>query len=31
MLVPDQGTSGGDWNCQDDIISIVDAVAYNLR
>ena len=29
--VPDQGTSGGDWNCQDDIISIVDAVAYNLR
>ena len=30
-VVPDQGTSGGDWNCQDDIISIVDAVAYNLR
>ena len=29
--VPDQGTPGGDWRCQDDIISIVDAVAYNLR
>ena len=29
--VPDQGTAGGDWNCQDDIISIVDAVAHNLR
>ena len=29
--VPDLGTSGGDWNCQDDIISIIDAVAHNLR
>ena len=30
-VVPDQGTAGGDWNCQDDIISLVDAVAFNLR
>ena len=29
--VPDVNGDGGDWNCQDDIISIIDAVAYNLR
>ena len=29
--VPDQGTAGGDWNCQDDIISVIDAIAFNLR
>ena len=38
--VPDQGTADNSqtgantndgWNCQDDIISVVDAVAYNLR
>ena len=30
--VPDQGTTDNSgWSCQDDIISIIDAVAFNLR